>query len=46
MCKHHPTDCDEDFNPNEAWRQQDNETNEEYQERLDDWDGIIESLND
>lgn len=46
MSKYHPTDCDDDSNPNEAWEQQDDETNEEYQERLDDWDGIIESLND
>lgn len=46
MSKYHPTDYDNDFNPNEDWEQQDDETDEEYQERLDDWNGIIDILND
>ena len=41
MCNYQ-TDCNDDFNPNEAWEQQDDEPDEEYQERLDDWNDTVE----
>lgn len=40
------TNCDEDFNPKKAWEQQDDESDEEYQERLDDWNDMLDILND
>jgi len=52
MCKYPPTDydeetdCDEVYNPNKAWEQQDYESDEEYQERLDDWNDMVDILND
>ena len=46
MNKNYLTDNDERLNPDDARGKQDDETEEEYQDRLNDWDDMLDILND
>lgn len=33
---------DGDFNPNDAWNRQEGESYDDYEDRIEDWDSILE----